>query len=184
MFLTRFHDSIHIGQIIVNLSDPVRLGQCKTAKITIHRSCPMQADGEPWMNQKCVIELQATRGRIMLRNKVDELVRKRLQEKAINRSRRLSSGSNVSTSTDCSSIGPRGDFNNQPFRATTPELLSQYNAIKVNPNTQSSVNSSPNFQKYRKQASNTSNASISSKYCTTPITEYEVTQFFETANNQ
>ena len=143
----------------------------------------MQADGEPWMNQKCVIELQATRGRIMLRNKVDELVRKRMQEKAINRSRRLSSGSNVSTSTDCSSIGPRGDYNN---RATTPELLSQYNAIKVpnTPNKQSSVNSSPNFQNYRKQASNTSNASISSKYCTTPITEYEVTQFFETANNQ
>jgi len=55
-----FYDSIHLGQIIVNLSDPVRLGQCKTAKITIKRNCPMQADGEPWMNQNCVIELQAT----------------------------------------------------------------------------------------------------------------------------
>lgn len=225
-----FYDSIHLGQIIVNLSDPVRLGQCKTAKITINRTCPMQADGEPWMNQNCVIELQATRGRIMLKNKVDEIIRKRLLEKPVDRRRRLSSGS-TSTASDCSLLGGRGDNsqnnnqnshqnnvqnnhqtihqttnknaqlsshpnnansqnklhpeNSSPLsnRATTPELLSQYNAIKPSSNSSPSVNNN-NSPRYRTQTSNTSVNSSRYGGSVTPITEYEVTQFFETANNQ
>ena len=190
----------------------------------------MQADGEPWMNQNCVIELQATRGRIMLKNKVDEIIRKRLLEKPVDRRRRLSSGS-TSTASDCSLLGGRGDNsqnnnqnshqnnvqnnhqtihqttnknaqlsshpnnansqnklhpgNSSPLsnRATTPELLSQYNAIKPSSNSSPNVNNN-NSPRYRTQTSNTSVNSSRYGGSVTPITEYEVTQFFETANNQ
>lgn len=72
-----FRGFFHLAQVQVNLSDAVRLGQAKTVKLTVNEYVPMQADGEAWMNEACVLELQNTVSRSMLLNKVDEKVRRR-----------------------------------------------------------------------------------------------------------
>ncbi|CAG0903274.1 unnamed protein product, partial [Cyprideis torosa] len=40
--------SFHIAQMQVRLSEPLRLGQVRTAKVTLLQPAPMQVDGEPW----------------------------------------------------------------------------------------------------------------------------------------
>lgn len=41
--------SFHIAQLQVGLNKPIRLGQAKVVKMIIKQTCPVQADGEPWI---------------------------------------------------------------------------------------------------------------------------------------
>jgi diacylglycerol kinase (ATP) len=49
--------SFHIAQLQVGLSTPLRLGQAKEVKIKILEKCPVQADGEPWIQSKAKIKI-------------------------------------------------------------------------------------------------------------------------------
>ncbi|XP_039272666.1 diacylglycerol kinase epsilon-like [Styela clava] len=49
--------SFHMAQIQVNLAEPVRLGQVKKASIIIKTRVPAQADGEPWEQDPCRIDI-------------------------------------------------------------------------------------------------------------------------------
>uniref|UniRef100_A0A1A9V247 Diacylglycerol kinase n=1 Tax=Glossina austeni TaxID=7395 RepID=A0A1A9V247_GLOAU len=51
--------SFHIAQLQVGISKPVRLGQAKHVKLVIKSTCPMQADGEPWIQQPAEMRLQS-----------------------------------------------------------------------------------------------------------------------------
>ena len=103
-----FKGFFHLAQVQVNLSDGIRLGQAKSVKLTIDEYVPMQADGEAWMNEASVIELQATVPRTMLYNKVDEKVRRERVTRERNGSGTSLDSINT-TNTDISGIqgGPR-----------------------------------------------------------------------------
>uniref|UniRef100_A0AAG5DBT8 Diacylglycerol kinase n=1 Tax=Anopheles atroparvus TaxID=41427 RepID=A0AAG5DBT8_ANOAO len=60
--------SFHIAQLQVGLSKPVRLGQAKSVRIVLKRTLPMQADGEPWMQSPCDINIQHYGQATMLKN--------------------------------------------------------------------------------------------------------------------
>ncbi|XP_020280420.1 diacylglycerol kinase epsilon isoform X2 [Pseudomyrmex gracilis] len=47
------YSSFHMAQLQVGLSKPHRIGQAKTVKIKLLRSCAMQVDGEPWHQHPC-----------------------------------------------------------------------------------------------------------------------------------
>lgn len=166
-----FTSSFHLAQCIVNLADPIRLGQVKTAKIRLLQTAPMQADGEPWRNQPCTIELQATRGRIMLKNKVDEVVRKRINEKLARRKRNLSSTSLESLNSEASR------------NSTPPPNLVNVNRMTPEHGYARSTLTPPNF--FQKQSSNTS---LNSRAGTvTPIMETddeETRRFFDISSHQ
>lgn len=51
------YSSFHIGQLMIGLSEPLRLGQAK--KVTIHllERLPVQVDGEPWLQNPSVIRV-------------------------------------------------------------------------------------------------------------------------------
>ncbi|XP_055381713.1 diacylglycerol kinase epsilon [Condylostylus longicornis] len=51
--------SFHIAQLQVGISKPIRIGQAKHIRILMKQTCPMQADGEPWMQLPCDIRIQA-----------------------------------------------------------------------------------------------------------------------------
>lgn len=70
-----FTGGIHLGEVRINLKEPIRLGQCRTAKMKIIEPLPFQADGEPWLNQPATIEITSNKPRIMLHNRVDEYFR-------------------------------------------------------------------------------------------------------------
>lgn len=40
--------SFHIAQLQIGLSEPIRLGQCSSLKLSLKGAAPMQVDGEPW----------------------------------------------------------------------------------------------------------------------------------------
>lgn len=42
------YSTFHIAQMQVGLSEPVRLGQAREAKVVLAEKVPMQVDGEPW----------------------------------------------------------------------------------------------------------------------------------------
>lgn len=52
------NSSFHIAQLQVGLSKPIRLGQAKTIRIVLKRAFPAQADGEPWIQKACEINLE------------------------------------------------------------------------------------------------------------------------------
>ncbi|XP_008218102.1 diacylglycerol kinase epsilon isoform X1 [Nasonia vitripennis] len=51
------YSSLHIAQLQVGLSQPLRLGQAKTVKITLKSPCAMQVDGEPWHQSPCTFNV-------------------------------------------------------------------------------------------------------------------------------
>ncbi|XP_053688092.1 diacylglycerol kinase epsilon [Sabethes cyaneus] len=60
--------SFHIAQLQVGLSKPVRLGQARSVRLRIHDRLPVQADGEPWMQMPCDINIKQCGQVTMLRN--------------------------------------------------------------------------------------------------------------------
>lgn len=60
--------SFHIAQLQVGLSKPLRLGQTHRVKIILHRAFPVQADGEPWVQKPCEINIERCDQAILLRN--------------------------------------------------------------------------------------------------------------------
>ncbi|XP_069964961.1 diacylglycerol kinase epsilon [Bactrocera oleae] len=51
--------SFHMAQLQCGISKPVRIGQAKQIRIVIKSTCPMQSDGEPWMQTPADIRLQS-----------------------------------------------------------------------------------------------------------------------------
>ncbi|TMW41277.1 hypothetical protein DOY81_013644 [Sarcophaga bullata] len=51
--------SFHIAQLQVGISKPVRIGQAKHVKLVVKSTCPMQADGEPWMQVPADLHIQS-----------------------------------------------------------------------------------------------------------------------------
>nr|CAG4645341.1 EOG090X00MP [Lynceus sp. MCZ IZ 141354] len=49
--------SFHIGQMQLGLSEPFRFGQAKRVKIEMLGNAPVQADGEPWEQGPCQIDI-------------------------------------------------------------------------------------------------------------------------------
>lgn len=49
--------SFHMAQLQVGLNKPIRLGQAKNVKIIMKNSFPVQADGEPWIQSPCEINI-------------------------------------------------------------------------------------------------------------------------------
>lgn len=51
------YSSLHIGQLMIGLSEPLRLGQASSVKLKLKESLPIQADGEPWLQFPATIEI-------------------------------------------------------------------------------------------------------------------------------
>uniref|UniRef100_A0A0A1WGF2 diacylglycerol kinase (ATP) n=1 Tax=Zeugodacus cucurbitae TaxID=28588 RepID=A0A0A1WGF2_ZEUCU len=51
--------SFHMAQLQCGISKPVRIGQAKQIRIVVKSTCPMQSDGEPWMQTPADIRLQS-----------------------------------------------------------------------------------------------------------------------------
>lgn len=51
--------SFHIAQLQVGISKPIVIGRAQNVKIKIFKPCPVQADGEPWIQKACEIHLKA-----------------------------------------------------------------------------------------------------------------------------
>ncbi|CRK96890.1 CLUMA_CG009936, isoform A, partial [Clunio marinus] len=49
--------SFHIAQLQVGLTKPLKLGRAKEVKIKVKARCPVQADGEPWLEYPCEFKI-------------------------------------------------------------------------------------------------------------------------------
>jgi len=62
----------HLGQIRVGLSNAQRLCQCRHIKIVTRKKVAFQIDGEPWRQDKCVLEIRRKRDpALMLHRSLD-----------------------------------------------------------------------------------------------------------------
>ena len=57
------HGSWHLGQLQIGLSRPIKLAQCRSAKITLEEAIPVQMDGEPWRQPPATLEV-SLRGQV------------------------------------------------------------------------------------------------------------------------
>jgi len=67
-----FTGGMHLGEVRLNLSQPIRLGQCRSVRLQVLESLPFQADGEPWLNKPAVIDINMKNPRLMLLNRADD----------------------------------------------------------------------------------------------------------------
>ena len=51
------HGSWHLGQLQIGLSQPIKLAQCRSARITLLEAIPVQMDGEPWHQPPATLEI-------------------------------------------------------------------------------------------------------------------------------
>ena len=51
------HGSWHLGQLQIGLSRPIKLAQCRTARVTLLEAIPVQMDGEPWHQPPATLEV-------------------------------------------------------------------------------------------------------------------------------
>ena len=51
------YSSLHIGQLMIGLNEPLRLGQASKVKIHLMDRLPIQVDGEPWLQAPASIHL-------------------------------------------------------------------------------------------------------------------------------
>ena len=51
------HGSWHLGQLQIGLSRPIKLAQCRSARITLLEAIPVQMDGEPWRQPPATLEV-------------------------------------------------------------------------------------------------------------------------------
>lgn len=51
--------SFHMAQLQVGLNRPIRLGQGRRVRIVMRESFPVQADGEPWVQSPCEINISS-----------------------------------------------------------------------------------------------------------------------------
>lgn len=49
--------SFHMAQLQVGLNRPIRLGQAKNVRMIIKEGLPVQADGEPWIQSPCEVNI-------------------------------------------------------------------------------------------------------------------------------
>lgn len=49
--------SFHMAQLQVGLNKPIRLGQAHNVRIQMKQSFPVQADGEPWIQTPCELNI-------------------------------------------------------------------------------------------------------------------------------
>lgn len=64
--------SFHIAQMMVGLSEPLRIGRAKTVLIKLFDKLPMQVDGEPWIQHPCNIKIDWLNQAKMLKVPVKE----------------------------------------------------------------------------------------------------------------
>ncbi|XP_050422906.1 diacylglycerol kinase epsilon-like [Adelges cooleyi] len=61
--------AIHIAQLKLGLSEPIRIGQASKIKIKLLEKLPVQVDGEPWLQPKCDIVFKCVnRALVMKKN--------------------------------------------------------------------------------------------------------------------
>lgn len=65
------YSSFHIGQLMIGLSEPLRLGQAKTVTIHLLERLPVQTDGEPFMMNPSVIRVSWHSSATMLSAQMD-----------------------------------------------------------------------------------------------------------------
>jgi len=51
------YSSLHIGQMMIGLSEPYRFGQAKSVQIKLYEELPIQTDGEPWLQPPSLITI-------------------------------------------------------------------------------------------------------------------------------
>lgn len=51
--------SFHMAQLQVGLNKPIRLGQAKMVRIVLKDTFPVQADGEPWIQHPCELNVSS-----------------------------------------------------------------------------------------------------------------------------
>lgn len=49
--------SFHMAQLQVGLNKPIRLGQGRNVRIVMKEAFPVQADGEPWVQSNCELNI-------------------------------------------------------------------------------------------------------------------------------
>lgn len=49
--------SFHMAQLQVGLNKPLRLGQAKKIRLIMKDTYPVQADGEPWIQSPCEVNI-------------------------------------------------------------------------------------------------------------------------------
>lgn len=59
--------SFHMAQLQVGLNKPIRLGQARKVRIVMNDSFPVQADGEPWIQHPCEVNIAAQGQATMLK---------------------------------------------------------------------------------------------------------------------
>lgn len=65
------YSSFHIGQLMIGLSEPLRLGQAKSVTIYLNERLPVQVDGEPWLQNPSVIRVSWHSSATMLSAQID-----------------------------------------------------------------------------------------------------------------
>jgi len=53
------YGAFHLGQLQMGLASAEKVGQCRAVRLATNDALPMQVDGEPWVQEKCVIRIQA-----------------------------------------------------------------------------------------------------------------------------
>jgi diacylglycerol kinase (ATP) len=51
------YSTFHIGQLMIGLSEPLRLGQASQVRIRLMERLPIQVDGEPWLQYPSVVDI-------------------------------------------------------------------------------------------------------------------------------
>ena len=54
------YGALHLGQLQVGLASACLLRQCDKVRIEMRKKYPVQVDGEPWMQEPCVITINPT----------------------------------------------------------------------------------------------------------------------------
>ncbi|DAZ98366.1 TPA: hypothetical protein N0F65_000685 [Lagenidium giganteum] len=66
------YGTLHLGQMQVGLSKAVRLCQCKSVKVRLKETLPIQIDGEPWQQPPSEVEISFHQQAFMLSRTVQE----------------------------------------------------------------------------------------------------------------
>jgi len=64
--------TLHLGQTQVGLAAPIKICQCSEIDIHIKRSIPMQADGEPWGEKPCHLNIRAMDNQGIMLKRMDD----------------------------------------------------------------------------------------------------------------
>jgi diacylglycerol kinase (ATP) len=64
--------ALHLGQLNVRMSTPVRIAQARDVSIELKRKLPVQVDGEPWLQRRGRLDVRLQDSFRMLKNRTND----------------------------------------------------------------------------------------------------------------